>query len=542
VKFAKLGPSSHRACRMSSTGTMLFISFLAIFWCLPSRDYMAVDGSVRSLELYHHGWLTFDGNNHLLYPFWLRLWSHFVQGAGIHAANAFQFIKISQAMDGVLGAASITIVFNILGLLVEQKVALLCSLMFGFSTAMLLHATNSAEPLPGLLFSLVGFRVLMTGLRRKSLLVLVSAGICFAFALASYQAMATVAGVGVFACVWWSTHRPVDVPTFRAPTSIVWVFIGGLFGVCVIYGLAYSHQGIALTQMPHHFFALGGSPEVYSGFSLSRIVNVPFGLLRNVFNDVPPQYAGIRSLLRGPARTFWIPAVMAGLLTVALIFLMVSKIWWRMPRKHFGAVMMTGFGAFALLCFPLVYWDPMYDKLWLLPLAVGTAVVAVGFRPGLLGSGERIALMTLLIVVLATEIAANLSVVIRRHYTAAPDLAYAEEVSRLVKPQDWIVVDFDKVSTLWYAFWGQNSRVLLLPSATDKSARDWLVAAKRACQESGARILFIGVLDQDKKSWDAFLGQKVRIPFGLLDEYRGHATVLKEYDLPGGPITVREYR
>jgi hypothetical protein len=518
----------------------LFLIFLALFWCLPSHDYMAVDGATRCLSVYHDGNLMFHGNNHLLYPLWVSLWSRLVQAAGIRASNPFEFIRISQAMNGFLGAAAIAILYTILQLLVEYQIALLCSLVFGFSTALLLHATNSAEALAGLFFALLGVRVLMAGLRRNGWALMALAGICFGFALASYQAMGAIAGVAVFASLWWSSTRHEGRTFSGAPASLFWVALGGLFSVCGIYGFAYSRQSIPLAQMPRQFFSLTGS-EVYSGFTVSNFVNVPFGLLRNLFDGLPPRYSGIRAMLRDPQRTFWIPAVLAGLATVGLVAYIVAKTLWRMFRKSRG-LMLAALGAIALVCFPLVYWNPTYDKLWLLPLAVATTVVAVSFRPGFLHSGERKVLTTLLIVVLGTEIAVNLPPAFRSHLMATPHLADAEDVNRLIEPRDWIMLDFDNVSVLWLSFWGQNSKSLLLPASTTALATEWLTSAKQANQQNGARLLFIGVLDEDRKTWDAFLGHRVGIPFDLLDEYRTHTTVIRKYVSDHGTTTIREYR
>ncbi len=520
----------------------LFVFFLMFFWWLPSSDYTAVDGALRALGVYHDPSFLFHGNNHLLYPFWVSTWNKLAQAVGISASNGFEFMRISQAMNAFFGAAAIAIMCSILQLFAESELAVLSSAGFGFSTALLLHATNSAEPIPGLFFSLLGVRVLMEGLRRENRWILGAAGICFATALASYQAMGTVAGIGVFACVWWASSRNEGRVALRVVASLFWVTLGGLIAVCGIYGFAYSHQGIAISRMPRQFFSLGGGPEVYSGFTISRIVNVPFGLLRNLFSDVPPGYHGIRALLRDPHRAFWIPAVLAGLIVVGLIAWLASRALWRSARKWPGSVVLAGIVAVAMLCFPLLYWDPGYDKLWLLPLAAFAAVAAFAFRPGLLGTGERKILTTLLILVLAAEIGVNVPDVFRSHFGATPHLADARDLNALITPRDWVVLDFDDVSGLWLSFWGQDAHTLMLPSSTATDAKEWLDSAKRARQQSGARIVFVGVLDHDPKAWNDFLGAKVGIPYGLLDEYRAHPTILKTYADQTGTITVKAFQ
>jgi hypothetical protein len=266
------------------------------------------------------------------------------------------------------------------------------------------------------------------------------------------------------------------------------------------------------------------------------------GLIRNLFGDGPQRYNGIRSLLHDPQRTLWIPSVLAGLITVGLIAFLASEALWKVARKSSGGPILAGLGAIVLLCIPLAYWDPLYDKLWLLPIAAATTVVAISFRPGLLLPRERRILTTLLIVVLATEVAVNLPRVVRSHLMATPYLTDAEDLSRFITPRDWVVLDFDDVSVLWGSFWGEDAKYLLLPSSTAASAQKWLASAKQACQQTDARILFVGVLDEDRKTWDGFLGQRAGIPFGSLDEYRAQATIVKRYVFENRTITVRHYR
>lgn len=520
----------------------MFCLFLALFMFLRSNDYTAVDGALRCLGVFHDRNLLFHGNNHLLYPLWVSLWARSNEALGIVAGNAFEFIRITQAMNAFLGAATIAMLYTLLESLTSYRMAVLCTLVFGLATAVLQHATNSAEPLPGVFCSVLGVKILIAGLRRNSRLGLVCAGFCFAVGLASYQAMAPIAGIGAFICVWWSVSSRKRGDTHRhALAGLLWVGLGGLSGVVGIYGAAYSYQHIPIAEMPRQFLSLPGS-EVYGGPRASRILNVPFGLIRNLFGGLPSDYSGIRSLLQHSLRAVWIPIVILGMVPLALIVWLVAKAWWTMARGSSGALMVTGLGACALLGFPLVYWDPMYDKLWLLPLAAGASIVAISFRPGALPPWQQTLLPALLVGLLIIEIGINVPRMVRSHAAATPHLLEAEELNGLVGPRDWVVLDFDDVSSLWLAVWGQNAKVLLLPSSTPARARDWLSSAKQDCEQGDAKMLFVGVLDQDREAWDAFLGSRVGIPFGLLDEYRTHATVLKRYPVGKGTITVRQYK
>jgi len=518
----------------------LFCAFLLLFLLLPSQHYTAVDGAMRSLGVLHSSTLSLHGNNHLLYPFWVFLWSKLSAAIGIHATNPFEFIRVTEAMNSVLAAASIALLFTLINLFMDLQIATLCTLLFGFSTALLLHATNSAEPVAGLFFALLGTSLLATGLRREKGALLIAAGISFAVGLASYQAMATIAGAGAFLVIWWaaSVRGGGDILRF-ALVRLGLVCLGGVVGICGIFISAYAYQGIPLNQMPRQFFSVGGAPEVYGGLSFSNLVNLPFGLLANLYSGLPSDYAGVRSLFLNPQRLSWICAVLAGLLLVSCIGLLAGKGLLNLLRGSHAAVATTAVLAVALLIFPLLDWAPEYDKLWLLPLAALACTLAASFYPGALLAGQRKVLAGLLLGLLLLEIGVNVPRIVRNRFHPTPHLAEAEVVRSLVRPQDWVVVSFDEVSSLWFEIWGYQAKCLLLPASTAGQAADWLNAAKQDCLHSDGRILFLGVMDEDRKTWDSFLGRKVGIPFSLLDGYRG-AVVLRSFG--NGNLTLREYR
>jgi hypothetical protein len=518
----------------------LFCAFLLLFLLFPSQHYTAVDGAMRCLGVLHESRLSLRGNNHLLYPFWVFLWSKLSAAIGIHATSPFEFIRVTEAMNSVLAAASIALLFTLINLFTDLPIATLCTLLFGFSTALLLHATNSAEPVVGLFFAVLGTSLLATGLRRGKDAFLIAAGISFALGLASYQAMATIAGVGVFLVIWWAASVRGGGGILRyAWVRLGLVCLGGVVGICGIFTAAYAYQGIPLNQMPHLFFSLGGGPEIYGGLTLRKFVNLPFESLANLYSGLPSDYAGVRSLFLNPQRLSWISAVLAGLLLMSCIGLLAGKGLRNLLRGAHAVVAATAVLAVALLIFPLLDWQPEYDKLWLLPLAAWACILAASLYPGALPARQRKVLAGLLLGVLVLEISMNIPRLVRNRFDPTPHLADAEVVRSLVRPHDWVVVSFDEVSSLWLSVWGYDAKYLVLPASTAGRATEWLNAAKQDCIHTDGRILFLGVMDEDRKAWDSFLGPQVGIPFSLLDEYRS-AVVLRSFE--NGNLTLREYR
>ena len=75
--------------------------------------------------------------------------------------------------------------------------------------------------------------------------------------------------------------------------------MGGLVGGVLIYAWAYRLEGIASpTGMLKRFFVLE-SGRVFFGVGLGKALNLPIGMIRNIF-PVLGNYVGIRDLLSGP--------------------------------------------------------------------------------------------------------------------------------------------------------------------------------------------------------------------------------------------------
>ncbi len=266
-------PQSQRASGAAWSSWLVAVSFLFLFLALRTRAYLAVDGALRCLNVFFAG-ERYHGNNHMLYPFWIGMWAKVNALLGLRASDAFQFIAMSQAMNAFLAAGCIACLYHLIRAIAGLKGALLGTLLFSFSTALTLHATNSAEVLPGLFFALLALVILAVGMERSNSLVLALAGGVLAVALASYEAMGTAAGAAVLVCCFWP-RSAIGQKRFSLPWRLIYVGAGGLAGVILVYGAAYADQGIPFRKMPHQFFSLGGAPEVYGGFRPSNFVNLP---------------------------------------------------------------------------------------------------------------------------------------------------------------------------------------------------------------------------------------------------------------------------
>lgn len=176
-----------------------------------------------------------------------------------------------------------------------------------------------------------------------------------------------------------------------------------------------------------------------------------------------------------------------------------------MPAVSPGTLALA-LGGVALMAFPVIYWDALYDKLWLLPLACCCFAAGVALRADLLPRRSLRLLTALLLVSISVEVAVNVPRLIAAHTQPTPHLEEARAFAANVGPNDSVVLDFDEVSSLWLAIWGQKSNTLMLPSSNLSQASAWLSQAKTLCRVRNGRILFVGVLQHHRADWDAFLG------------------------------------
>lgn len=514
----------------------LFAGLAAFYLTQGTADFTAVDGALRALEPFRDG-ARFHDNNHLLYPLWISGWVRLLGALGAGVDEPLAIIGAAQALNALLGAAGVAIAYLLLVRLADYRAALACSLALGCSRAVLVHATSSAEPLAGFFFAIAGLHLVAgaPGASRPPVR-LVAAGLAFAAALASYQAMGTVAAVAALLAGRGGRSGPEWVDSAAVIVGrLAWIAAGGLAGVVAIYGGAYAAEGVPLADMPARFLAIGGAPEVYSGFSVARAANLPFGLVEQTVNALPEGYAGIRSLASAGGSA--LPSAAAALALWGGIASLVAAAWLAHTRGAL-ALRAASMAVAAAMMFPLVYWDPLYDKLWLLPLSTLLGAVAISLRPGALPGTARRLLAALVATLLVWEAAANLPAAVASHRQPTPYLDEAASVARIVGPGDRVVLDFDPVSSLWFAFFRERQPVLLLPASTPRDAETWLRDADIA---GGGRIVFVGVLDQDRATWDAFLGRRVGIAFDRFEAYRAASRAAATIALPAGRLTVRVY-
>jgi hypothetical protein len=530
---------------------IFFILEAILFLLLRTSNYLAVDGALRPLQVYQLGRPLLSGNNHLLYPINVYVWSILIRSLGIHVINPFAFLASIQAMNAIAAAAFVTILYALCYKLTNRiAVSLLVAISYGLSRAVLAHATNSAEPTVGLFWSGLSFALAAYGVSRHKNWASTVGGFLLALTMATYQSMVFI-GVPIVFLLWqWPHHQSKD-RVLRSRIFAVTYFVAGVvLGIPIIYGSVYYASGTqTAVGMIVRFLQMPGK-EVYGGVSLVKFVALLPGLAYALFPCLPPECDGFRCLAARQHRA-WVPVaglavIFAGLLVVALLVL-VRKLWSVLRKSEKVAIMCCGAGLIPTIP-ALVYWLPTYDKLWLQPLAF------LIFSAGILANAAtRIETRTSVVLwparlIYALVVLVGLTNLARTAYASAqptPHLEEAQEVATLVKPTDLLVGDWNRISLLYQAFWAPRANSFNVETETDHDgsasvAVEYLndkIAKTRAAR---GQVFFLGLIDVSMGDWERLIGNREGLSYHLFDDYRRCSVLVKSFPSQERIITLRK--
>lgn len=531
----------------------IWLGFAVIYLSLRTNQYTDVDGALRCLTIYWRRPPYVGPNNHLLYPANVYAWTRLLKALGFSWSGPESFIRSVQAMNAIFAAGAVALVYLLIRRLTGAGlIAIVCTLIYGTSRAVLIHATNSAEPVVGLFVSLVAAALAIEGLVRAKLSLLVFSGAGLALALANYESMFLIAPLGFVLSMIWpersKTRGEINFDELRIPSrfndfarrSIRGFAMGAgiLIGVVAIYGSAYRAIGVTTPgQMLRRFTQMGGSPKVYGGFSLSKAVNFIVGLTGNVVAVLPPDYQGLRRLLLQDGNLTRISLMTSvGVIIFAIVVVGSLQLVPRRGRPGPSRSALTLLvGAFFCAFLPVFYWDPIYDKLWLQPLALATIVAGLASSRA---NGASVRIFALLAgALLIFEIIVNIPLILRGHARKTECLDDARAVAGIVRPGDKVIADFDPVSTLWAGLYNENpSRVLVFPAVRPSESISTVARWEMRCAIVGCRLLFINLLDQTEQGWQAFLGSRVGVPYQALSNYRDDSKTLLQFTCEQGSL------
>src|SRR6266566_1498784 len=518
---------------------VLFSAFACIFALLRSTDIFTVDGAYRSFEVYRRQSLFFHGNNHMLYPVNVLVWARLAGALGLKPQRPLEFFSTVQLMNCFAGASCLAILCLMMYLATSSwRLALGATVGYGFSNAFIGQATNAAEPLVGVFWSFLALFFAALSFKEKSNWPVVASGLLFSLAMATYQSTILLAPAAIV--LIWRSRSQADSPASGSSPRLLAVgafALSGIFGSLLIYGWAYWLLGMRRPgAMLIHFFTHEDA-RTYLGVSIGKLLNVPIGLMRNIFHVVP-QYIGIRDLLT----TRRLAA--ACLLFLLLLFSAFSAFCairvlkrWNCLRPSVRCGLLSAAVGFAFTLIPVVIWEPQYDKLWLQPLACLAFLLAIALNtftrdtrsPFLVSRGVSIFLLA--------GVLSNLPWVLRSHRQEPIDMKEAQRVAGMIRTGDLVVGEWESVSALYGSIWGGDEQYFSFPTEAVLYGPDAISRLREVISQAnarGGRIYFLTVLDLPKQTWNSFLGSRCGVPYSELDLYRAHSRVCATFRTRSG--------
>ncbi len=517
-----------------SQALLIGLFFLLLFIVFISRDYMAVDGTTRCIEVSYRNEIFFHDNNHMLFPTNVFFWHKLLIFLGITASDRIQYIHLTTAMNSLAASIVLALYFLLIKLLTNStKYALVITACYGFSRAFLLHATNASEPMVGLLWSVLAITLLAIGLKKGYPKVAFLAGCLFALAMGTYQSMVLIGSLGLVLCLGLSDNEQPLTLKDRL-LRLFYLFSGSAFGVAAVYGSAYYYSGTrSLPLMIQRLVSVKGN-NVYGSLSLWKFLTLPVQFLRNVFPIMPGDFSGIVGWAVENLNDHW--QYWAFLIYGLVLFLiLVIVLNWRKikeaPIDEKIAVQAALAGAFTTLL-AAGYWFPGYDKLWLQPNFCLIFAFGILIKNCFDSKYSVLNKLTIPIIsiILLLEISSNFFWLTPSRFQENKALIAAQEVSQIVKsPPDLVIDDWDFVSLLYGALWSHH--IYSFPSGAEQKGIAVLDDVKKLIEETkerGGKVYFIGVLDETEGTWSWFLGPR-GVPFHSLDEYRKKAKMVKHF-------------
>ena len=537
--------NGHRDLKPLLFPGLVFLACAIIFVVLRSKDFFTVDGAFRCFDVYRRSYLYFDANNHLLFTANVFAWTRLLSALGFDLRAPLQYFRAVEVMNCLAGAGCLAILCSLFYEITSSWIwSLGGTLAFALCKAFIAQATSSNQPIVGVFWSFLALLLAVQFLKHKSLWLICMSGAIFALALATYQSTIFL-GFVVVLLLFLCQPRGTGSSYFgRSQILALGGFVLSGFALsAVIFGWAYSHMGfLGARAMVRHFF-WHEETNAYLGISISKILNVPIGMLRSIF-PILPLYNGIRGFRETGAITILVFLLLA--VNVAGLSLCYGVLAWRgrMDLTRFERIgLISAAVGFLFTVIPVFVYDPQYDKLWIQPLACFVVFWIVSLRAVSRHSGTFAALSKTISVVLLFGVSLNLVWVFKAHVREPFELNEAERASSMIGSQDLLIGDWDQISVLCGSLWLNDNQFFSFTTAAETGGAEAVGRLQELVSETtqrGGRVYFLSILDVPQSTWDSFIGGRWGVPYSSLNLYREHSSVRATFKTRLGSVKLRE--
>ena len=143
-----------------------------------------------------------------------------------------------------------------------------------------------------------------------------------------------------------------------------------------------------------------------------------------------------------------------------------------------------------------------------------------------------------LLILLILTVFWNFSNVLLKMHFQPSNLKDAKELSERVGYESLVISDWDSnITNLYVEFYRKpQQRLFCISDEMITLKRDKAKFIQRLKDEMasfkarGKKVYFLGVLEKSRSKWRYFLEERLNIDYGLFDEYRRSARLVKKYD------------
>lgn len=508
---------------------VFFISFIT-FLLLRSNDFFAVDGSFRCLEVFRCPALFFRSNNHLFYTADVYGWTRLAALAGYQPSGPVDFLHLVEVMNCLAGAAALGVFCALVFAVTDSwAIAVGTTVALGLTKAFLAQATNSNEPMPGIMWSFAGIALAARSVQKKSFGAAILSGLVFGLSMVTYRSMVLLApAAALLLLVGGAEVPPRFTPSLERLWRTVAFSIATVLSMATLHGWAYWNTGErGVAGFIFRFGATEGS-QFYFGLRWNRFLNLPIGLARN-FVALEPEYVGIHKLLADPkleiaSMDVYILAIAAFLILCAME---IRRRWPTLQNCQRLAVI-CGCVGFAFTFLPVLVWDPQYDKLWVLPLACLLFLAAIALNGVDWNDPHRKSIGWILPVVAVWGVLFTLRWSYANHVRDPIEFQQAEQAASIFGKNDLVVGDWRPVAMIYGYVYADPGHFLSFPSEAVENGSLAVSHVQSAIAETkakGGSVFFFDTLGMPRQDWNAYFTRIPGVPYSVFDEYRAQATL-----------------
>jgi hypothetical protein len=455
-----------------------------------------------------------------------------------HLTDRPPALAFFQGLNAFFGAAGLVTLFLLLRWSgVSRRGAWLGVTITGLSHAYLLHATDMTEPMASVPWMVLGAAVVRRAPESRGARWLGGAlvGLGAAFYL---SALGICVLVGSTVGLRYLRRRQ----WVRGAVAVMEVGVAavGCLGSILLLGRLLA------VAPPGHEQSLTGIPTgsgLFGHFDPRHLVGAFFGFA-NAFAPLR-DWLGAARLREAP------PGVLAYNLALVAIFALLVLLVGLRARRAAPALLRSDKAADlagALLWTASVYllasfWSATYEKLWIGGVLGTVLFLCILFEGGgeaqpapASAKPERLWRHWLPLAPLALLLLMSLGMGgVWRRVTMNENLRVATELSKRLQPSDVaICTGWDEPSFLLanvvtpsFQCWSIVDEMI----ATGRRADVFTERLQKVLDEARAgqrRIFFFGLLDMNELEWSRFNGNRLKLPYSVLDPYREHAIVVEK--------------